>query len=213
MFFLVHLTPDNVAGNIAWRQWMRLSESDRTRYLELESSFQHTHRTRRARRGLTFAKELRAIINFIDSEPLGYELRCILTGIACVGRYILIHTLQLQILLGRLKSSINATLQDLRYVAIQSRSQARQCVAMWLPSMAKQREAIRQWGLLVAAGNVQCCSVSRFGLRLEDLSQLNEGKEPVKANCEKPNQQQLMFEEAESGPEVLRDFWSGCDFF
>jgi hypothetical protein len=87
-----HHTPDDLARQTAWRQWFQLSPSDRTRYLELRTKFASTPKAVPDPYGLSFAGELREIIDFIDDEPLGYEVRCILAGVAVAGRFILINT-------------------------------------------------------------------------------------------------------------------------
>jgi hypothetical protein len=162
MSFRVPPTPESFAGATAWRQWLLLSEADRARYTNLRTQFQSRVDVHE-RRSTCVARELRTLLGFIDTEPLGFENRCILAGVVFAGRLICVNTRQLSKVLGRSKTSLNAALLDLGYSAMDSRAQVRDCILRLLPSMAKEPESLRQWSVRVASEDALCRFLPNFG--------------------------------------------------
>jgi hypothetical protein len=170
---IVHLrqTPESSATATAWRYWSALSDHDRARYADLGARLKRSPRDVHDRRGICLERELRAVLEFVDSESAGFETRSVLAGIAFAGRYLAINTRQLSQLLGRCKSSINGSLQDLGYSAVESRAQVRNCVVQLLPSMANEPQSIKQWSVRVPSVDARCSFVARYGKILDDVSE------------------------------------------
>jgi hypothetical protein len=76
--------------------------------------------------------------------------------------FICVNTRQLKDFLGRCKSSINGSFQQLGYVAVPTKSKARTCVLSLLPGLVNEPNILRQWTVRGASGDSQLCFVSRF---------------------------------------------------
>jgi hypothetical protein len=98
-----------------------LTVDDQREFLHLRCTFKaQTQVHRRDRRLISFSQDFLKLLDFIERSLIGYEDRSILTGLAFSGPYICVHTRQLKALIGRCKSSINGSFQQLRYVSIRA---------------------------------------------------------------------------------------------
>lgn len=143
--------------------WGMLNTDDKMEFLKLRTTF---HRSGSAsgkdRRVATFQKELRSILLFLERDSLHGEERSIVSGIAFAGPFICVNTRQLKAFLGRCKSSINGSFQQMGYVALRTKTKARNCIATILKPLIKEQAILRQWTVRCAARNAQCCFVSSF---------------------------------------------------
>jgi hypothetical protein len=81
---------------------------------------------------------------------------CFAGSVACV------NTRQFKGVLKRCKSSINGSFQQLGYVALRTKSKARQCVTTVLPSLQNEQAILRQWTVRVVSLGAAFCFVSSF---------------------------------------------------
>jgi hypothetical protein len=143
--------------------WSSLCQDDKTEFLRLRHHFHQTQKgSVKDKRLISFAHEMTSILQFLDRSDAGFEQRSILTGIAFAGPFICVNTRQLKDLLGRCKSSINGSFQQLGYVAVRTKSKARTCVLSMLPGLVNEPNVLRQWTVRGASDDSQICFVSRF---------------------------------------------------
>ena len=102
------------------------------------------------------------ILQFLEQSESGREWRCILAGVAFAGPFICVNTRQLKNFLGRCKSSINGSFQQLGYVAVRTKSKAKSCVLSVIPSLANDPNLLRQWTVRCASDDAHFCFVSKF---------------------------------------------------
>jgi hypothetical protein len=76
--------------------------------------------------------------------PDNAEVRCIATGLCLSGPVVCINTRQLKKFLNRCKSSINGSFQQLGYIAVRTKSKARNCCVAALPALASDQTVLRQ---------------------------------------------------------------------
>lgn len=128
------------------KAWSALSTSDRETYVTLRNDFQRQAKpTNKERKRAIFKEEIKNIIGFIESSPQGREERSIVAGFAIGGPFICVNTRQLKNFMGRCKSSINVSFQDLGYVAVKTRGKAKEVICSVLPSLQRDAGARRQW--------------------------------------------------------------------
>jgi hypothetical protein len=111
-------------------------------YTTLRDHFVQKKPAERFQNALVFRNEVQLII---DGTPFGREERSIVCGIAVAGPLIAVNTRQLKSLIGRCKSSINGSFRQLGYLAVKTKSKARECVLVILPSLKGDPGSLRQW--------------------------------------------------------------------
>jgi hypothetical protein len=127
------------------RSWTSLLTEDRRAYATMREQFQGRRPAEKFQNAMLFRTEIQSIIEFIERSPIGREHRSIVCGLASAGPFVTVNTRQLKALIGRCKSSINGSFQSLGYLAVKTRSKARECVLAILPSLKLDRGAARQW--------------------------------------------------------------------
>jgi len=143
--------------------WNALSQEDKKEYLSLKNSFLHGSKiSSKDRRIVTFSNELQVVRNFLERSNENQEARCILTGVCFAGPIVCVNTRQLKTFLSRCKSSINGSFQQLGYVALRTKSKARNCIISVLPSLQSQQNILRQWTVRVASEDAMFCFVTSF---------------------------------------------------
>ena len=143
--------------------WNALSQEDQAEFLKLRASFHHGQKiSSKDRRIVTFRKELQLVRNYLERSDENQEARCILTGVCFAGPIVCVNTRQLKSFLSRCKSSINGSFQQLGYVALRTKSKARNCVLSTLPSLQNQQIILRQWTVRVASDDATFCFVTSF---------------------------------------------------
>lgn len=143
--------------------WNHLSQSDKAEFLKLRNQLHQSQKTSvKDRRLVSFSNEMTTILQFLEQSESGREWRCILAGVAFAGPFICVNTRQLKNFLGRCKSSINGSFQQLGYVAVRTKSKAKSCVLSVIPSLANDPNLLRQWTVRCASDDAHFCFVSKF---------------------------------------------------
>jgi hypothetical protein len=176
------LKPENISSGLCWS---RISQEDRKEFTRLRASFHNQQKNPvKDRRLVSFFNELQTVLDFTDRSSSGIEERCILSGVAFGGAFICVNTQQLKSFVGRCKSSINGSFQQMGYVAMKTKGKAKACLLSVLPSLTTEMMALRQWTVRYASDNAQLCLVSRYRpSRLPDIteSDLNEDRKGVES--------------------------------
>ncbi|KAH0792701.1 hypothetical protein GPJ56_003324 [Histomonas meleagridis] len=143
--------------------WNALSRDDQEEFIRLRTSFHNGQKiSSKDRRIVTFSKELNIVLRFLERSEQNQEARCILTGICFVGPIICVNNRQLKAFLSRCKSSINGSFQQLGYVALKTKSKARNCVISALPMLQSHPNILKQWTVRCASDKTKFCFVSSF---------------------------------------------------
>jgi hypothetical protein len=142
-------------------RWTGLCADDQREFLRLCGSFREDVPVHlRDQRFSSFLQELLMLLQFIERSPIGFEERSLLVGVAFSGPFICVNTRQLTTLVGRCKSSINGSFQQLGYVGMKSK--ACDYLLSVLPSLVKQPTLLRQWTVRYASEHSQVCFVTKF---------------------------------------------------
>ncbi|EAX95953.1 hypothetical protein TVAG_077950 [Trichomonas vaginalis G3] len=141
--------------------WNALSQDDKIEFQRLRTLFHKNQKTStKDRRLVSFSNELQTVLKYLEHSASGRENRTILVGVCFAGQFICVNTRQLKNFLGRCKSSINGSLQQLGYVALKTKSKARTVVLSIIPSLANDANVLRQWTVRVASNDAQICFLS-----------------------------------------------------
>lgn len=142
--------------------WKRLSEEDRNKFVRLRHHFHQMQKTVKDHCYSSFSTELEFVIEFTDYTSTGREDRCAIAGLAIAGPFIAVNTRQLMSFLGRCKSSINGSLQNLGYQSLRSKTKSRECVLAILPSFEHDASILRQWTVRRVTESARFCFLSRY---------------------------------------------------
>jgi hypothetical protein len=149
---------------------------DRKELLRLRAVFHQQQKNPvKDRRLVSFFNELQTVLEYTERSSSGFEERCIMAGVAFGGSFISVNTQQLKAFVGRCKSSINGSFQQLGFLALRTKAKARKCLLRCIPSMADQESLIRQWTVRWASETAAFCFISSFsclkmpGITREDL--------------------------------------------
>lgn len=141
--------------------WNKLTQEDKTEFQKLRNHFHQSQKiSSKDSRLVSFSNELHTVLKYIEHSEQGRECRTILTGVAFAGPFICVNTRQLKCFLGRCKSSINGSFQQLGYVAIKTKSKARACILAILPSLISDQNILRQWTVRCASEDAKFCFVT-----------------------------------------------------
>ena len=158
----VSMPEKNSELNVPPGPWKLLSEQDKALYINLRNRFHQMQKSFTDHCSSSFSNEIKLVIEYIDSSSLHREERAAVVGIAISGPIIAVNTRQLMSLLGRCKSSINGSLQNLGYQSLRSKTKARECVLSVLPSFEKDVCILRQWTARCATDNAKFCFCSKY---------------------------------------------------
>ena len=176
----------NSEASLPQPYWGSLSQSDKIEYHRLRNFFHQSQKMScKDRRLVSFSNELTEILKYIEHSETGRENRTVLVGVCFAGPFIGVNTRQLKNFLGRCKSSINGSLQQLGYVALKTKSKARTCILSILPSLVNDQNNLRQWTIRWASEDAQICFVTSLrSLQLPIVTQedLNEEGRPTTTN-------------------------------
>jgi hypothetical protein len=141
--------------------WNSMSQDDRSEYVRLRASFHHGQKmSSKDRRVITFRRELNTVVQYLNRSSDNVDARCILVGICFVQGIACINTRQLKTFLNRCKSSINGSFQQLGYVAVRTKSKARNCCVAALPALEHDQTLLRQWTCRVVSDDAPVCFAS-----------------------------------------------------
>lgn len=145
------------------RYWNKLTKDDQMEYLKLRVKFHQQQRSSgKDSRVASFHNELLTARSYIERRQTGKEERSIICGVCFVGRYICINTRLLKYFLGRCKSSINGSIQQMGYVALKTKTKARNCVLAVMHSLVDDVNNLRQWTVRCVSDNAMFAIVSSF---------------------------------------------------
>lgn len=160
--------------------WNRLSQEEKSEFQKLRAHFHQAQKvSSKDPRLISFSNELQKVLHFLEESPVTREPRTILVGVAFAGPFICVNTRQLKSFLGRCKSSINGSFQQLGYVALRTKSKARSCVLSILPALSNDLNLLRQWTVRYASCEAKFCflsSINRSTLPQITEDDLNEDK-------------------------------------
>lgn len=152
--------------------WNLLSQDDKDEYYRLKKSFHngqasnHLQKnsiiTNKDQRSPNFYKELAVALNYIERDSYHREERSIICGVAFAGPYICVNTRQLKNFIGRCKSSINGSFQQMGYSALRTKVKARNCVTTVIKLLKSEPTILRQWTVRGASDKAQICFISSF---------------------------------------------------
>jgi hypothetical protein len=143
--------------------WNQLSGDDKSEFLKLRANFRQGQKmSSKDRRVVTFRRELHMVRDYLERSSGNREARCIIAGVCFVGPYVCINTRQLKSFLSRCKSSINGSFQQLGFIALRTKSKAKNCVIAALPSLRNQQDMLRQWTVRWTSEQADFCFVTSF---------------------------------------------------
>lgn len=143
--------------------WGPLSPEDKTEFMRLRANFLQGQKiSSKDRRIVTFRKELVSVLKYIERSDTHKEERSVLVGVCFAGPFICVNTRQLKNFLGRCKSSINGSFQQMGYSALRTKAKARACVVAVMPSLQNEQNILRQWTVRCASNDAQFCFISSF---------------------------------------------------
>lgn len=143
--------------------WNKLSQDDQIEYLRLRVKFHQQQRSSgKDSRVASFHNELLTARSYIERRQTGKEERSIICGVCFAGRYICINTRLLKYFLGRCKSSINGSIQQMGYVALKTKTKARNCVLAVMHSLVDDVNNLRQWTVRCVSDSAMFAIVSSF---------------------------------------------------
>lgn len=158
-----HLSMRNQEIALPPSYWSVLSQEDRAEFMRLRSNFLQGQKiSSKDRRIVTFRKELITVLKFIERSDVHQEERSVLVGVCFAGPFICVNTRQLKNFLGRCKSSINGSFQQMGYVALRTKAKARSCVVAVMPSLQNEQNILRQWTVRCASNDAHFCFLSSF---------------------------------------------------
>lgn len=160
--FSQSLKPDPSLPLVYWNQ---LTEEDKNEFIKLRTTLHQSQKSPNSMKDsrlMAFSNEMKTILKFIEHDETGRQQRSILTGVAFAGAFICVNTRQLKNFLGRCKSSINGSLQQLGYMAVRTKSKARSCVLAVMPLLSSDSNLLRQWTVRGASEDALFCFVSNF---------------------------------------------------
>ena len=145
--------------------WDKLTPDDKAEFHNLKNHFhQSLNSSGKDRRVVTCANELMSVLKYIDRDMIHREERAILTGICFAGPFICVNTRQLKTFLGRCKSSINGSFQQMGYIALRTKAKSRNCIISILKPLINEQNILRQWTVRCASENTDFCYLSSFSI-------------------------------------------------
>lgn len=158
--------------------WEFLSEEDKSEYIGIRNRFHdEIAKSKRGERIDIFITRLKIIRDFIEKEPNDQWKRIVVCGIMFLNDALGINIQQLRILMGKCKSSINGSLQQLGYIAKPLTHDIDQEITKKVPLLKEDHFQLKKWTI-------------RFGrfpereIRLKAISktnQCNDNKSPVQS--------------------------------
>jgi hypothetical protein len=134
------------------RHWELLVPEDQQEYLMLRAQFhEEILKSRRGERIDVLVQRLKSIRSFINRDVLSQWKRSLVCGIIFLDNALGINIQQLRNLLGKCKSSINGSLQQLSYVAKPSTREIDSEIARSIPVLKNDRAELKKWTIRYGA--------------------------------------------------------------
>lgn len=126
--------------------WEFLSEEDKSEYIGIRNKFHdEIAKSKRGERIDIFITRLKIIRNFIEREPNDQWKRIIVCGIMFLNDALGINIQQLRVLMGKCKSSINGSLQQLGYIAKPLTHDIDQEITKKVPLLKEDHFQLKKW--------------------------------------------------------------------
>ena len=127
-----------------------LSDTDKDALLQLQGALSSTgSRNQRGKQLKTFSDMIKIIQKFcIRGDPYDWR-RCYVCGICWLNNGIAINNRRFGCMLGKCKSSINGSFQQLGYVTAPSRSESYDAIVEAIPALKNDMSALREWTVRV----------------------------------------------------------------
>ncbi|KAH0792219.1 potassium/sodium hyperpolarization-activated cyclic nucleotide-gated channel 1 [Histomonas meleagridis] len=126
--------------------WELLSEEDQNGYLYLKATFDgYSFKRSRGHRIETFDVILEAVRKYAEQGKSDDWKRFLVCGVCWIDNAIAINTRQFRLLISKCKSSINGSLQKLRYFTNTSHSESWKILFEKIPFLKGNYAEIRQW--------------------------------------------------------------------
>lgn len=126
--------------------WEFLNESDKSEYIAIRTRFHdEIAKSKRGERIDVFVARLKIIRDYIEKEPNDQWKRIIVCGIMFLNDALGINIQQLRILMGKCKSSINGSLQQLGYIAKPPTHDIDQEITKKVPMLKDDHFQLKKW--------------------------------------------------------------------
>jgi hypothetical protein len=147
--------------------WDRLPSDEKAEFIRLRNQLHASQQgSSKDSRLVSFRNELTLVLKFLERDESHREARSILAGIAFAGPFICVNTRLLKSFLGRCKSSINGGFQQMGYVALKTKTKARNCIVTVMRTLSSDQALLRQWTVRGASPTADTCFVSSFPVHL-----------------------------------------------
>ena len=142
MLMKTELAPDDNLPN----HWELLSKSDLDKYIKLRDHFyEDLRKSRKGERLETFVDKLREIQGYIENGDGDQWKRSVVCGIVFLSNSLAINIQQLRILLGKCKSSINGSLQQLGYTSLPQGAPLDKELTSKIPIFKSEKSEAKKW--------------------------------------------------------------------
>lgn len=126
--------------------WNLISQSDLDEYVQLRKSFyDEIRKSRKGERHDAFIRRLRTIRDFVQRGDQDDWKRGLVCGILFLSNGIAIHIQQFRLLLGKCKSSINGSLQQIGFIAHPQGGPIEQELYKMVPIFQREKSEIKKW--------------------------------------------------------------------
>ena len=153
--------------------WQLLNGSDIEEYFRIRSSLQtESGKSRKGERRETFINALHIIRNFIEKGDSNDWKRGVVCGIVFLEKTIAINIQQLRLLLGKCKSSINGSLQQLGFSSLPPGREMFEEFLRKVPCFQKESTELKKWTLRECGKCLFNHSMSFQNLSSQNLSKV-----------------------------------------
>ena len=143
--------------------WNQLTAEDQATFRQLHLHFlQQQKEHMKDRKTSFFFNDILCLMKFIDYTVLRRDDRAICTGLAFSGPFACVNTQQLKVILGRCKSSINNSFQQIGYDAVKNKTKSREAVLAIIPSLIAEQNTLRKWTVRCVSETATCCFLSYY---------------------------------------------------
>ena len=133
-------------GNDLPEQWELICQNDQEEYLRMRMRFRDAGRkSRKGERLEEFRERLTTIRNYVNSKESEKWKRSIVCGVFFVNHGLAINIQQLMILMGKCKSSINGSLQQLGYATQPTGTRIESYLLETIPFFHENMHQIKKW--------------------------------------------------------------------
>lgn len=143
--------------------WRLLSTEDQSTFRQLHVHFLQQQKDHlKDRRNNSFFNDILCLMKYIDYSSVRRDDRAICVGLAFSGPFVCVNTQQLKTILGRCKSSINNSFQQIGYDAVKNKSKSKEAVLAIIPSLIAEQSTLRKWTVRCASESATCCFYSYY---------------------------------------------------